>query len=198
MHAVRHAVRRRVVAAVAVGPLIGVDGVHRRRAATCGHDGQHARAAAHIQPAAPFDAQIEQRRHHEIRGGVVARAERQAGHDDHLGHPLRRRCVVGRTDSEPPLDLHGREAALPRRIPIFGAECEVAAAHRSAAVEHGIDRRLAFVERLLRDVRLERTVLREKALEGVIGQLRRQDFGLQSIGNGDIQLHVVHNYVKLP
>ena len=184
-----------ILAAVLHGPAVDVDGRHSTGAAQERQDGQHAGAASHVESAASGNPQIERRRGHEPRGGVVSRAERHARHDDHLGHSPGRRRVERSADEQPPFDLDGREVALPEGIPVLGLDGDVAPFDAPAA-EHRIDFGLAVGQPLARDVGLEQTGLGLEAFEGEVGQLGRQNLALLPVAAGYIQDDVVHNYVK--
>ena len=64
------------------GPGLDVDGQHLAGAQHFGHDGQDARAGAHVQHAQAFVVHVELVFYHQGRGFVVASAEGHARHND--------------------------------------------------------------------------------------------------------------------
>ena len=56
----RQSVRRRVFAAVGLGPLVDIDGIDRCGTPFGGYDGQYARTAAHVESAFPLQRQVAQ------------------------------------------------------------------------------------------------------------------------------------------
>ncbi len=192
--AVRDAVGGDVLAAVGIGPVVDVHGVDVRRAALCRDDRQHARAAAHVEARAALQLQVEQRPRHEPRRGVVSRAERHFGHEHHLGLARGRRLVEGRADAQPPLDIDPRKFCSPEGVPVLRLDGDVAAA-AAVAPEQRIDLVLAVGEgRSLADVGLQHA-RPSRSLEGVVGQLGREDLRLFGVRNRNLKRDVIHGII---
>ena len=156
-----------------------------------GDDRQHTRTAAHIEPAAACDTQVEHGTRHEPGGRVVPRAERHLGHDDHLHHPCGGRLMERCPDQQAPFDVHRREIALPDGVPVLRLDGDIASLH-AVMRQQGVDLTLTVSQLILRDIGLERPRIGLETLEGIIGQLGGQDLGLQVVRKGNIQGYIVH------
>ena len=190
-NAVRDTVGGDVLAAVGVCPVVDIDRIDVLRAAFGGDDRQHARAAAHVESPAARDAQIEHGARNEPRSGVVSGPERHLGHDDHLHDPFGGGIVERRTDQQAAFDIDGREIALPYGVPVLGLDGDIASLH-AVAGQQGIDPGFAVGQPLLRNVGFERPVFGFEALEGIVGQLGGEYFGLLILRKGNIQRYIVH------
>ena len=88
-------------------------------------------------------------------------------------------------------DIDGREIALPYGVPVLGLDGDIASLH-AVAGEQGIDPGFAVGQPLLRNVGFERPVFGFEALEGIVGQLGGEYFGLLILRKGNIQRYIVH------
>ena len=82
-----------------------------------------------------------------------------------------------RPDQQAAFDVDRREIALPDGVPVLGLDGDIASLH-AVARQQGVDLGLAVGQPLLRNIGFERPVFGFETLEGIVGQLGGQDFGL--------------------
>ena len=162
-----------------------------RGAALRGDDCQHARTAAHIEPRAARDPEVEHRARHEPCRGMVARAERHLGHHDHLRLARGSRLVERRADAQAAFDIDGREITLPQCVPVLRLDGDIASAD-AVARQQAVDLLLAVGQPLLRDICLQHAVAGLETLEREIGQFGGQNPGQFFVGTRDIERDVIH------
>ena len=96
-----------------------------------------------------------------------------------------------RADQQAAFDIDGREIALPYGVPVLGLDGDIASLH-AVAGQQGIDPGFAVGQPLLRNVGFEHPVFGFETLEGIVGQLGGQYFGLLILRKGNIQRYIVH------
>ena len=96
-----------------------------------------------------------------------------------------------RPDEQASLDVHRREIALPKGVPVLRLDRDIAALY-AVAHQQGVDLRLAVGQQVLADVGLQHTTFGLETLERIVGQFRRQNLGLFAARTGDIERNVIH------
>ena len=186
-----HTVFRNVLPAVLIGPVVYVHRIDVHGPALCGHDGEHARTASHIETGKPRQVTLHQFGRHEPRRGMVPRTERHLGHDDDI-QSLYGRGRKGGADGTDTVHLHRFEIGLPESVPVLRLYLDIGRTRYSETGQHPVRLLLAPVERLLRNISLQYTGLFGETLEGKIGQHGRNYLCLPGIRHGHVQLDIIH------
>ena len=96
-----------------------------------------------------------------------------------------------RPDAQATLDIHLREVALPKGVPVLRLDGHIAALDPVAG-QQGVDILLAVGKALARNVGLQQVRLRLEALERILREFGHENLAAFGVRNRDIEYHIVH------